>query len=81
MIATAIRGHWDIENKIHWVRDTAFREDASRVRTGNAPRALASLRNLTISTLRITGADRIATALRHYARDHHRPLTLPGITT
>jgi len=80
-IATAIRGHWEIENKLHWVRDTAYREDESRVRTGNAPRVLASLRNLAISLLRISGTGRIVAALRHNARDHHRPLALLGITT
>ncbi|WP_406860609.1 ISAs1 family transposase [Streptomyces sp. HUAS MG47] len=45
-LASWVRGHWGIENKIHYVRDTTYSEDASRVRTGTAPRAMASLRNL-----------------------------------
>ena len=40
-----VRQHWSIENRLHYRRDTAMREDASRVRSGNAPQALASLRN------------------------------------
>lgn len=39
------RQHWSIENRLHYRRDTALGEDASRVRSGNAPQALAALRN------------------------------------
>lgn len=80
-IAGLLRGHWDIENRLHWVRDVTYGEDHSQVRTGTAPRAMASLRNLAISALRLTGATNIATALRHMARDTTRPLALLGITT
>ena len=79
-IAAYLRGHWEIENRLHWVRDTAYREDHSRVRTGTAPRAMATLRNLAISALRTAGHTHIAPALRHMARDTTRPLTLYGIT-
>jgi hypothetical protein len=68
------------DNKIHHVRDTVFAEDASRVRTGNAPRAMATLRNLALGALRHNGHDNIAAALRHHARDPHRPLHTLGIT-
>lgn len=40
-----VRQHWSIENRLHWRRDVALREDASRIRSGNAPQALAALRN------------------------------------
>ena len=40
------RGHWGIENRLHWVRDVVFGEDQSRVRTESAPQLLAALRNL-----------------------------------
>ena len=60
-----IRGHWEIENKLHWVRDVTYHEDKSLVRTGNAPREMASLRSL----LRLDGHANIAAANRHHARD------------
>jgi predicted transposase YbfD/YdcC len=80
-IASLLRGHWEIENRLHWVRDVTYGEDHSRLRTGTAPRAMASLRNLTISALRASGWTNIAQALRHMARDTTRPLTLLGIPT
>lgn len=54
-VAAYIRNHWHIENRLHWVRDVTYTEDHSRVRTGNAPRVMASFRNLAISTLRYDG--------------------------
>ena len=47
-LATWVRGHWHIENKLHWVRDVTYQEDKSLVRTGNAPRVMATLRSLAI---------------------------------
>ena len=79
LIADCLRGHWQIENRLHWVRDVSYGEDASRVRTGHAPRVLASLRNLAISALRLAGHGNIARGLRHTARDWRRPLQLLGI--
>jgi len=45
------RQHWSIENNLHWRRDTAFAEDASRIRSNQAPQALASLRNTVLRLL------------------------------
>jgi predicted transposase YbfD/YdcC len=70
------RGHWEIENKLHWVRDVTYQEDKSLVRTGNAPRVMASLRSLAISLLRLDGHSNIAAANRHHARDPQRTLRL-----
>ncbi|WP_371666532.1 hypothetical protein [Streptomyces sp. NBC_00289] len=56
-----------------------FGEDASRVRTGGAPRAMASLRNLAIGALRLTGWDNIAAGLHHHGRDTTRPPTALGL--
>jgi predicted transposase YbfD/YdcC len=50
--AEAVRGHWGVENGLHWVLDVAFREDESRVRTGNAPENLALLRRMALNLLR-----------------------------
>jgi predicted transposase YbfD/YdcC len=79
-IALHVREHWGIENKIYHVRDTTFGEDASRVRTGTAPRAMAALRNLAIGALRLTSCDNIAVGLRRHSRDVTRPLATLGIT-
>lgn len=61
------RRHWTVENKLHWVRDVTFREDASQLRTGTAPRAMATFRNLAVSTIRFAGRANIA----HTRRDLH----------
>ena len=75
-LAAWAHGHWHIENKLHWVRDVTYQEDKSLVRTGNAPRVMASLRNLAISLLRLDGHANIAAANRHHARDPQRTLKL-----
>jgi predicted transposase YbfD/YdcC len=75
-LATWVRGHWEIENRLHWVRDVTYQEDKSLVRTGNAPRVMASLRSLAISLLRLDGHANIAAANRHHARDPQRTLKL-----
>lgn len=51
-IATAIRRHWHIENRLHWVLDVTFREDLCRVRKKNAPENLASLRHIALNMLK-----------------------------
>jgi predicted transposase YbfD/YdcC len=74
-----VRQHWQIE-VLHWIRDVTFREDASRIRTGNAPRVMATLRNASVSLLRIHDTTtNIAAALRHNARKNRRILKLLGL--
>ena len=73
------RGHWGIENRLHWVRDVTFDEDRCRARQGAAAQVLASLRNLVISLLRLAGAECIARALRHLASHIPKALRLIGL--
>lgn len=62
------RGHWEIENRLHYVRDVSFDEDRSRVRTGRLPRNLACLSNAAISIVRLHGRFPYQPqAHRHYA--------------
>ena len=78
-IGQLVRGHWEIENRLHWVRDVTFDEDRSQVRTGSGPRALATLRNFAISCLRLAGYSNIAKGLRNLAWNWERALTLLGL--
>jgi predicted transposase YbfD/YdcC len=73
-LASALRGHWAIEDRLHWVRDVTYGEDHSQVRTASGPRVMATLRNLAITILRLAGAISIAAALRHHSRRPSRPL-------
>jgi predicted transposase YbfD/YdcC len=61
------RGHWVVENCLHWTRDVTFREDNSQLRTAAAPRNLAAFRNLALNTFRLAGRVNVA----HARRDLH----------
>lgn len=74
------RGHWRIENQVHWVRDETFGEDRCRVRTGTAPQALAGVRNLVMNWLRSRKTKIIAAALRENAWNLQRLFTNLGKT-
>ena len=75
-LLAALRGHWGIENRLHWVRDVTFGEDRARVRTGAAPQATAACRNLAIALLRRAGHANIAAATRTYAGRPHAAIAL-----
>jgi hypothetical protein len=78
-LAGYVRGHWSIENKIHWVRDVTFREDASQVRTASRFRVMATLRNLVIGLIRQAGHTKIAATIRKVRNDPHLLLSLLGL--
>jgi predicted transposase YbfD/YdcC len=79
-LAQLARSQWTIENRLHFVRDATFGEDASKIRTGHGPENMATLRNLAINTLRQHGHRNIAAGLRHVSYDpFNRPLDLLGI--
>jgi predicted transposase YbfD/YdcC len=79
LLLTLRRGHWRIENRLHWVRDVTLGEDASQVRRGAAPEVLAALRNSVLALLRLTGVSNIAAALRRYAWQPGTALRLLGL--
>lgn len=65
-LAGVWRGHWTIENPVHYVRDVTFGEDAFQLHSPSAAQALAALRNGILAVLRHIGWTNIAAALRHY---------------
>lgn len=80
-LAGYVRGHWSIENKIHYVRDVTYREDSSQVRTGSTPRIMVTLRNLAIGLIRQAGHTRIAATIRKIRHDPRLLLTILGLKT
>jgi len=78
-LAELARGQWEIENRLHWVRDVTFDEDRSQVRVGVGPRVMATLRNLAIGLLRLAGETNIARGLRWASRSPARTLALLGL--
>lgn len=64
-LAELVQGHWSVEAP-HQVRDVTYTEDASKIRTASAPRAMATLRNLAISLMRQADWTNIAAAADHY---------------
>jgi predicted transposase YbfD/YdcC len=72
----AIRGHWGIENRLFHIRDVTLGEDASRVRSGDAPQVVAALRNAVLALLHHAGWSNKARALRRYAACYDEALAL-----
>ena len=72
-LAALARGQWAIE-AVHWVRDTAYREDHSTGYAGDGPQVMATLRNTAISLLRIAGITQITRTLQAFSRDRTRIL-------
>jgi predicted transposase YbfD/YdcC len=69
-----------IEDRLHFVRDTTFAEDASQVRTGHGPDDMATLRSFAVNTPRAAGHTNIAAGLREMSYDSfRRPLDLIGL--
>jgi predicted transposase YbfD/YdcC len=70
-----IRAEWEIENRLHHVRDVTLREDSHQARTGNGPTVMATLRNTAIGFHRTNGATNIARATRQAGRRPHDLIT------
>jgi predicted transposase YbfD/YdcC len=73
-----VRREWHIENRLHWIRDVTFTEDAHQARTGNGPAVTAVLRNTAIGYHRSNGEPNIARATR---RANRRPNDLINAVT
>jgi len=73
-LARIARGQWGIES-VHRVRDTAYAEDASTGYAGNGPQVMATLRNLAISLLYLSGVTEITRTLQAIGRDRNRILS------
>lgn len=73
------RGHWAIENGLHYRRDVTLGEDASRIRRGAAPQVMAAIRNSILHVLSAVVAPSIASAVRTMGNCLTRTLTLLGL--
>jgi predicted transposase YbfD/YdcC len=51
MFARAVRAHWGVENRLHWVLDVVFRDDLARFRTGDGPQNMAIVRHTVLNLL------------------------------
>jgi predicted transposase YbfD/YdcC len=79
-LARHVRGQWAIES-LHWLRDTLYQEDKSKVRTRSGPRVMAGLRNLAICALRLSGRTDVTEATRWASRSMDRPFAILGLTS
>ena len=75
-----MRGHWSIENRLHYVRDFTMGEDGSQVRVKSAPQVMAALRNLVLNIFRLSGKVNIAAAIRNIGWRPNGALELLGLT-
>jgi predicted transposase YbfD/YdcC len=64
-----IRSHWEIENSLHWVKDVTFKEDESKIKMGNAPQNISTIKNIGINILRTNNYTNMAQAIRLVAND------------
>jgi predicted transposase YbfD/YdcC len=74
------RGHWTIENRVHYVRDVTFGEDRGHAAAGATARALASVRNALLYLFRQAGWRLVPDALAHYGASLRRAFSLVGLT-
>lgn len=67
IFSTGIRGHWLIENKLHWVKDAIQKEDSTRHKSGNASKNMSIVRNIAINVIRHNGYESIKHATLFFA--------------
>jgi predicted transposase YbfD/YdcC len=69
-----VRGHWGIENRLHWVRDVTMREDECRIRHRGIAQLCATFRNTVIKLIRNSGFDSIIAALEYFAEHRNKAI-------
>lgn len=69
LYSEGIRLHWAIENSLHYVKDVTLKEDASKIRTGNAPQNISTIKNISLNILRSNNYKNIAQAMRMVANN------------
>ncbi|MEH0638690.1 hypothetical protein QBA35_36420 [Streptomyces bottropensis] len=75
------RSQWVIENRLHFLRDTTFAEEASKIRTGYGPQNMATLHSFAINVQRAAGHANIPAGIREMSYEPFpRPLDLLGPT-
>jgi predicted transposase YbfD/YdcC len=72
----AVRDHWQVENRLHYVRDVTLGEDACRVQTGQAPQNLAACRNAVVCLLARVAEDSCVAAIQRLAARPDEALAL-----
>lgn len=75
-LLTLKRGHWAIENRLHWRKDVTFGEDASLIHMGQGPTVMALLRDAAISLLHLHGIRRVAARLRVHSQQPEAAIAL-----
>ena len=78
-LADLNRGHWQVENALHYVKDVTLGEDASQTHVGNGADVFTMVRNIAISLIRQSGHRDIAAQLRRYSSCPYDALALLGI--
>ncbi len=74
--AEGIRSHWEIENSLHWVKDVTLKEDASKIKAGNAPENISTIKNIGINIFRSNEYKNIAKGIRLVANDIKKLMNL-----
>ena len=71
LLARAVRAHWGIENRLHWVLDVVFHDDLMRLRTENGPRNMATIKQMAMNLIRAApGKDHLKVRRKAAAWDH-----------
>ena len=71
LLARAVRAHWGIENRLHWVLDVVFHDDLMRLRTENGPKNMATVKHMAMNLIRAApGNDSIKVRRKAAAWDH-----------